>query len=112
MHPFSGETLRVIFRERAGAQTVRARCAYEHTRDVKITRPEAFTVVLPLHRDASANMWNTADRIAKTFSDLTLGTVIVLIHATLADRRSERRLRAMQHSTPDGTRVWKTQISP
>ena len=56
-------------------------------------------------------MWNTADRIAKTFSDLTLGTIIVLVHATLADR-SSRRARAMRHSTPDGTHVWKTQISP
>jgi hypothetical protein len=32
-------------------------------------------------------MWGLADRIAKTISDVTIGTVIVLVHVALADRR-------------------------
>ena len=31
-------------------------------------------------------MWQLADRISKTLSDLTVGTVIVLFHVALADR--------------------------
>jgi hypothetical protein len=33
-------------------------------------------------------MWNTADRIVKMISDLTVGTVIVLVHVALAERES------------------------
>jgi hypothetical protein len=31
-------------------------------------------------------MWNLADRVVKAVSDVTVGTVIVLVHAVLADR--------------------------
>ena len=31
-------------------------------------------------------MWSFADRIVKVVSDLTVGTVIVLVHVALADR--------------------------
>lgn len=31
-------------------------------------------------------MWNIADRVVKAVSDLTVGTVIVLVHVVLADR--------------------------
>ena len=31
-------------------------------------------------------MWNLADRMVKAVSDVTLGTVIVLVHVVLADR--------------------------
>lgn len=32
------------------------------------------------------NMWNLADRVVKAVSDVTVGTVIVLVHVALADR--------------------------
>jgi hypothetical protein len=32
------------------------------------------------------NMWNFADRVVKAVSDVTVGTVIVLVHVALADR--------------------------
>lgn len=32
-------------------------------------------------------MWNLADRVVKAVSDVTVGTVIVLVHVALADRR-------------------------
>jgi hypothetical protein len=35
-------------------------------------------------------MWSFADRIMKTVSDVTVGTVIVLVHVMLADRSSSR----------------------
>jgi hypothetical protein len=31
-------------------------------------------------------MWNLADRMVKAVSDVTVGTVIVLVHVALADR--------------------------
>ena len=31
-------------------------------------------------------MWNFADRVVKAVSDVTVGTVIVLVHVALADR--------------------------
>jgi hypothetical protein len=36
-------------------------------------------------------MWTLADRLAKTVSDFTVGTVIVLAHVTLANREINRR---------------------
>ena len=35
-------------------------------------------------------MWDLADRIVKKVSDVTVGTVIVLVHIALADRESSR----------------------
>jgi hypothetical protein len=35
-------------------------------------------------------MWSIADRIVKTMSDVTIGTVIVLVHVALAERQSQR----------------------
>lgn len=32
------------------------------------------------------DMWNLADRVVKAVSDVTVGTVIVLVHVALADR--------------------------
>lgn len=40
-------------------------------------------------------MWSFADRITKTVSDLTVGTVIVLFHVALADRQSRQPKRAL-----------------
>lgn len=37
-------------------------------------------------------MWSWADRVVKAVSDATVGTVIVLVHVAMAERR-ERRLR-------------------
>ena len=31
-------------------------------------------------------MWNFADRVVRAVSDVTFGTVIVLVHIALADR--------------------------
>ena len=39
-------------------------------------------------------MWNLADRVVKAVSDVTVGTVIVLVHVALADR--SRRSTASQ----------------
>ena len=36
-------------------------------------------------------MWNLADRVVKAVSDVTVGTVIVLVHVALADRNSRKR---------------------
>jgi hypothetical protein len=33
-------------------------------------------------------MWNLADRVVKAVSDVTVGTVIVLVHVVLADRQA------------------------
>lgn len=57
-------------------------------------------------------MWTVADRIVKTVSDMTVGTVIVLVHVALADRQSARERRAMHATLSDGSRTWRSQISP
>lgn len=35
-------------------------------------------------------MWRLADRAMKAVADVTLGTVIVLVHVALAERKSDR----------------------
>ncbi|MGN6104142.1 MAG: hypothetical protein ACTHU0_03490 [Kofleriaceae bacterium] len=45
-------------------------------------------------RMEESNMWSLADRVVKAVSDVTVGTVIVLVHVALADRRSEVRRRS------------------
>jgi hypothetical protein len=35
-------------------------------------------------------MWNLADRVVKAVSDMTVGTVIVLVHVALADRKRQQ----------------------
>ena len=37
-------------------------------------------------------MWSFADRVVKAVSDVTVGTVIVLVHVALADRTRRPRL--------------------
>jgi hypothetical protein len=39
-------------------------------------------------------MWNIADRVVKAVSDVTVGTVIVLVHVAMADRNDKKRLKA------------------
>jgi len=39
------------------------------------------------------NMWSFADRVVKAVSDVTVGTVIVLVHVALADRQTLKALR-------------------
>jgi hypothetical protein len=34
-------------------------------------------------------MWSFADRVVKAVSDVTVGTVIVLVHVALADRKRD-----------------------
>lgn len=53
-------------------------------------------------------MWTIADRIAKAAADVTIGTIIVLAHVTLANREGRRRRRTQRESIAEGTR---TQIS-
>jgi len=36
-------------------------------------------------------MWSLADRMVKAVSDVTVGTVIVLVHVALADRSARKR---------------------
>lgn len=40
-------------------------------------------------------MWTLADRVVKAVSDVTVGTVIVLVHVALADR-SRKQLREVK----------------
>jgi hypothetical protein len=40
-------------------------------------------------------MWRLADRAVKAVADVTVGTVIVLVHVALADRRSARPRRRL-----------------
>jgi len=49
-------------------------------------------------------MWGVADRIVKGVSDLTVGTVIVIVHVMLADRQSGRieRRRSLLASADPG----------
>ena len=39
-------------------------------------------------------MWSLANRVVKAVSDVTVGTVIVMVHVALADRGSDRARRA------------------
>jgi len=43
-------------------------------------------------------MFTFASRVAKTLSDMTVGTVIVLVHVALADREHARALQAKRES--------------
>ena len=55
-----------------------------------------------MHLVEEETMWSLADRMVKAVSDVTVGTVIVLVHVALADRSRKaalatagnRRLRA------------------
>jgi hypothetical protein len=42
-------------------------------------------------------MWSLVDRTVKAVSDVTVGTVIVLVHVALADR-TRARTRTLQNS--------------
>ncbi len=54
-----------------------------------------------------------AERFARAVSDVTVGTVIVLVHVALADReRAPRALAAIPYTTADGRRIWRGQASP
>lgn len=41
-------------------------------------------------------MWNWADRMVKAVSDVTVGTVIVLVHVALAERNRRLALPAVR----------------
>ena len=36
-------------------------------------------------------MWSLADRVVKAVSDMTVGTVIVLVHVAMADRKRHQQ---------------------
>ncbi len=38
-------------------------------------------------------MWNQIDRVVRAVSDVTVGTVIVLVHVVLADRQTMKQMR-------------------
>lgn len=42
-------------------------------------------------------MWSLADRVVKAVSDVTVGTVIVLVHVVLADRSRKAALATAGH---------------
>jgi hypothetical protein len=46
------------------------------------------------------DMWNLADRVVKAVSDVTVGTVIVLVHVVLADRTKRPAQRVMPQRLP------------
>ncbi len=69
-------------------------------------------VVPALH--AHRAMRARPEHLLGAVSDFTIGTVIVLVHAALAQRKPSRP-RAVEldrASLRDGTRVWRSQISP
>jgi len=41
-------------------------------------------------------MWSLADRMVKAVSDITVGTVIVLVHVALADRNARKQSPRLQ----------------
>lgn len=43
-------------------------------------------------------MWSWADRVVKAVSDVTVGTVIVLVHVALADRSRRMALPPVQRA--------------
>ena len=43
-------------------------------------------------------MWTLADRVVKAVSDVTVGTVIVLVHVALADRSRKAQQIALHHA--------------
>jgi len=45
-------------------------------------------------------MWSLADRVVKAVSDVTVGTVIVLVHVVLADRAKRPVTRGEPHRLP------------
>ncbi len=45
-------------------------------------------------------MWNFADRVVKAVSDVTFGTVIVLVHVVLADRSRRLPIRPIPQRLP------------
>jgi hypothetical protein len=67
-------------------------------------------MALRLHR--SDRQMEFANRVGRVISEMTVGTVIVLMHVALADRRSSRAHRPGHELTADGRRIWRTQISP
>jgi hypothetical protein len=46
------------------------------------------------------NMWSLADRMVKAVSNITVGTVIVLVHVALADRAADRARRLKPQRLP------------
>ena len=52
-------------------------------------------------------MWNWADRMVKAVSDVTVGTVIVLVHVALAERNRRPALPAASPAprTPVNRRI-------
>lgn len=48
-------------------------------------------------------MWSFADRVVKAVSDVTVGTVIVLVHVALADRTEDRRRRLRDLIAAEGS---------
>ena len=53
------------------------------------------------------NMWSLVDRTVKAVSDVTVGTVIVLVHVALADR-TRARTRSLQASRAQQLRAAPT----
>ncbi len=47
-------------------------------------------------------MWSLADRVVKAVSDVTVGTVIVLVHVALADRNRRLHPRTALATTTQG----------
>ena len=41
-------------------------------------------------------MWDFATRIVRTVSDVTVGTVIVMVHVALAERQAQRPVHEVQ----------------
>ncbi len=67
------------------------------SRHPDVDRPPLGTVTVKLDK-WRMDMWNLADRVVKAVSDITVGTVIVLVHVVLADRVSGSKRRPVVRS--------------
>jgi hypothetical protein len=70
-------------------------CARRHLAAAR--SPHEPVTLSGLRNDEEDNMWRLADRAVKAVADVTLGTVIVLVHVVLAERKA---IRATEHRLP------------
>jgi len=75
-------------------RVVMASCPRRHP---DVNRPPRVPIRVKQDNAWRMDMWSFADRVVKAVSDVTVGTVIVLVHVVLADRRSSSRRRAVGH---------------
>ena len=66
-------------------------------RHQEVNRTNGHVVIVGVE----GHMWNLVDRMVKAVSDVTVGTIIVLVHVSLADRNKRQMALA-----PRPQRLW------